>query len=148
MPLLRALVARLGRGAIALPIAGMAGIFTLSSFPGGEQEVLGVSFEVAPKVGNFLHLPAYFTLATLWKIALEARQVPAPRSSWLAVVLATAFGALDELHQYFVPERCMDAKDALANLLGALIAVPAWPWVRGLFFPGVGRGARRSVPLQ
>jgi hypothetical protein len=131
-----ALVARLGKGAIALPIACMAAIFTLSSFHGGEQDVLGYTFEVTPKVGNFLHLPAYFVLSTCWKVALTAWRVPERKGSWLAVAYATAFGALDEVHQYFVPERCMDYKDAIANLLGALLALPAWPLVRRLFFPG------------
>jgi VanZ family protein len=112
----------------------MAAIFTLSSFPGGEQEMLGYTFEVTPKVGNFLHVPAYFVLGTCWKVGLTAWGVRGRKGSWLAVIYSTVFGALDEIHQYFVPERCMDYKDAITNFLGALLAILAWPLVGRLFF--------------
>ena len=132
--MLRKLIAKLGRRTILLPLGCMGLIFLLSSIPGGRHDLLGYEFQLAPDIGNLLHLPAYAVLATLWMIALESRGAPARRAAVLACIYATLFGAADEVHQAFVPLRCMDARDVLANLLGALAAALAWPWVRFLFF--------------
>jgi VanZ family protein len=46
-----------------------------------------------------------------------------------AVVLATAYGVTDEVHQHFVPGRTMDVMDLVADGIGAAagaIAVYAW----------------------
>jgi len=142
--MLRNLIARLGRKTILLPLGCMGLIFCLSSIPGGRHELLGYEFQLAPDLGNLLHLPAYAALATFWMIALESRGVPARRAALLACVYATLFGAADELHQFFVPLRCMDARDVLANFLGALAAALVWPWARSLFFEP-GRTARRGI---
>lgn len=42
---------------------------------------------------------------------------------WLAVLLASLYGATDELHQAFVPGRSADASDWLADTAGAALAV-------------------------
>jgi VanZ family protein len=130
----RNLVSRLGSRTLYLPIGCMGLIFLLSSIPGGRHDLLGYEFQLAPRIGNFLHLPVYAVLATLWMVALEARGAPPGRAALLACIYATLFGAADEVHQHFVPLRCMDARDALANLLGAMGAALAWPWMRSLFF--------------
>jgi VanZ family protein len=38
-----------------------------------------------------------------------------------------AFGALDEVHQGFVPGRSQDAMDWVADAAGAALAVVLWP---------------------
>ena len=131
---LRDIVENLGRRTVVFPVAFMGFIFLLSSIPGGKKHVLGYSFELNPHFGNFLHVPVYCLLATLWLITLQTWQVPLRKSLVLAVVYATLYGALDEVHQYFVPDRFMSLMDVLANLLGALIAAFCWRHLRGLFF--------------
>lgn len=49
----------------------------------------------------------------------------------LAVALASIYGAVDELHQAFVPGRSADAADWLADTLGAALAVLALRWWTG-----------------
>ena len=132
------MVRRLGPRTLALPILYMALIFGLSSIPGGSHDVLGYKLELSPRLGNFLHLPVYYVLGVLWQVALEARGLGRSRSALLACILATAFGALDEVHQYFVPLRYMDIRDVIANFLGVLAAVLTWPWVRPIFFARSG----------
>jgi VanZ family protein len=46
-----------------------------------------------------------------------------------SVVLATAYGATDEVHQHFVPGRTMDPRDLLADAIGAAIgAIAVYAW--------------------
>ncbi|HVR74274.1 MAG TPA: VanZ family protein [Planctomycetota bacterium] len=130
----RTVIRRAGRWTLALPVAGMAFLFFLSSIPGGEHEVLGYAFEIAPELGNFLHIPAYYVLALLWKIALEAWAAPEHKTSALAIIFTTVFGALDEYHQSFVPNRFMDARDVVVNFFGAVLTVLTWRFVRPIFF--------------
>jgi VanZ family protein len=44
----------------------------------------------------------------------------------LAVLLATAYGVSDELHQSFVPHRTMDIADVAADFVGAAIGAAAY----------------------
>jgi VanZ family protein len=141
---IRNIVRGLGRRAIVLPILCMAFIFGLSSIPGGSHDVLGYTLDLSPRIGNFLHLPVYYVLGALWLVALEARGVPGARAAVLACFLGTAFGALDEVHQYFVPLRSMDIRDVIANFAGCLAAALTWPWTRAIFF---AREEHRGQPV-
>jgi len=130
--MLKKLVARLGRWWILLPCAYMAGIFCLSHTPGHELphwELEGIN------VGNILHFPVYYGLGFLWLLTLEAWPLAGNRPYFLAVALATAFGAIDEVHQSFVPSRSMDFWDGVVNFAGAACAALTWSWIRPLFFP-------------
>lgn len=44
----------------------------------------------------------------------------------IAILLTSLFGAVDELHQYFVPGRSADYQDWLADTIGAIIAMIAY----------------------
>lgn len=94
-----------------LPAAALAGtIFTLSSLPG---KTYGPSpFPGADKV---VHTAEYALLGAATVFAWERAL-----ASWLAVV---AFGATDEIHQHWVPERSMDGWDLLADGGGAILGV-------------------------
>jgi len=47
----------------------------------------------------------------------------------VGVLIAAAYGATDELHQYFVPGRQADVADLLADAIGAIAAAGAiWAW--------------------
>lgn len=75
------------------------------------------------------HAAAFAVLAASWVFALLPRRRPSWRLGLLAVGLATAWGALDELHQSFVPERTASIGDVIADgagaALGATLAVLA-----------------------
>ena len=48
-----------------------------------------------------------------------------------AIVVATLYGISDEIHQYFVPQRQVEARDVLADALGASVAAGAmYIWSR------------------
>jgi len=63
------------------------------------------------------HAAAYavLTLLLLW-----GARFPRDRAAWGWVLLAVLYGALDEVHQRFVPLRHADVFDLLADALGAV----------------------------
>ena len=83
-----------------------------------------------PKVGpqfhnvdKIHHLIAYAVLGALVMFALRrANNLPLPKAFVLAILISSAYGATDEFHQRFVPNRICDVWDWTADTLGAGIA--------------------------
>ncbi|MBI1388069.1 MAG: VanZ family protein [bacterium] len=101
------------------PIAHMALIFYLSSreqFPGPPSFI--------PYPDKIAHTFLYGLLGFLFLRALLKGEYA--RITWraagLAIALAALYGATDEFHQYFVPNRTTDVMDWLADLSGASLA--------------------------
>lgn len=93
----------------------MAGLFGLSSVPDDPKRPGIAALFPPPALQNALHIPAYAGLSfVLWK-GLRGRR----HAALLAAAIATAYGALDEVHQMFVTGRTASVTDALANALGA-----------------------------
>ena len=77
----------------------------------------------APPVGltfsdKLAHFTEYFVLGALvtfgsWRSGSRLLNLP------VAILLCAAFGAIDELHQSFVPGRSMDIYDVIADTIGA-----------------------------
>ncbi|MDP2401517.1 MAG: VanZ family protein, partial [Actinomycetota bacterium] len=89
-------------------------IFAVSSVPGSN---LPPGPYAAP--GHFV---AYAILGTLIYIALRPRHLR-PAAVSLAIILASLYGATDELHQAFVPGRTPDITDWGIDTLGAAAGV-------------------------
>ena len=102
----------------APPIFYMGFIFFASSVPGDELPSWGFWDKAE-------HLLAYSVLGVLFLIpTAEARlALVTPRTGALAVVLATLYGAFDEIHQSFTPDRSPDVHDLFADFLGATVGV-------------------------
>jgi VanZ family protein len=94
----------------------MAGIFVVSSIP----DVGPLPGDVSDKTGHTL---AYAVLALLVLYALADGRISGVtmRNTLLAIVIATIYGASDELHQRFVPGRSPDLLDVRADAIGATI---------------------------
>lgn len=93
----------------ALAWAGL--IFWLSS-----QPRLPAPPFAFPGADKLAHAAAFGLLALLVLFALPVRSL---RAALAAVVLATAYGLADEVHQAFVAGRSSDALDLLADAAGA-----------------------------
>jgi VanZ family protein len=93
-----------------------------------------------------LHAIVYAGLALLVLRALasaDAGRVTRGRALGAAAI-AAAYGVTDELHQWFVPGRVVDAFDLLANAVGALAStLPAWAVAR----VRTRSAARSSAPM-
>jgi VanZ family protein len=119
-----------GRVGIWAPVAiYMALIFAGSSLSRPPQ--------VGPDVSDkLLHFVVYAGLGVVLVRALSRRWT-APVTARVAVraaLIAAVYGASDELHQAFVPERDSEVLDVAADAAGAAIASGAlWAWdiIRG-----------------
>jgi VanZ family protein len=68
------------------------------------------------------HLGAYGLLAALVLYALRrGHNLPLRRTTLLVILLGAGYGALDEYHQAFVPNRCASLGDWVADVLGVLV---------------------------
>lgn len=69
------------------------------------------------------HFGLYFGLGTLLSLVVYACfRIRDRRFFWVVWGLGTLWGALDELHQYFVPGRSMQVKDMLLDSSGVFFA--------------------------
>ena len=96
-------------------------IFVLSSVPG--RNLPEMPAQNADKV---VHGLVYGVLGALFQWAVRRTwRVSGPAGAALAVVLATAYGVSDELHQLLTPGRSADVYDVFADAVGAGIGVLA-----------------------
>jgi VanZ family protein len=108
-----------------LPAAIWAGtIFFLSSQPPvipAEQKVALMPLD------KWAHLAAFGLLAALVIFALRrAHNLTLPRTAALAIILASAYGAVDEWHQALVPNRYCSLGDWIADATGAALVGLTW----------------------
>ena len=98
---------------------------SLSRVPGAEvgEKIAGANFAA------LAHVLEYGAMAFF--IAVALRLTTRIFRVWLGVFLLTAtLGALDELHQAFVPGRLADIRDLGWDILGAGLALGAWRILR------------------
>jgi len=96
----------------------MALIFGTSSIPDLQRLPGNISDKTA-------HGLAYAMLgaALLWGTTDRRRRAVRASSAVAAVAGAAAYGAFDEVHQWFVPGRTMSLADWAADVIGATAAV-------------------------
>ena len=103
-----------------IPPALWAGtIFFLSA-----QSVLP---NLAPGVRNFdkvEHFSAYGLLGLLvMEAVLRGGIQSLPKAALVAILITSAYGASDEFHQWFVPNRSCDVWDWTADTIGGILGV-------------------------
>jgi hypothetical protein len=102
-----------------VPAAALMGlIWYLSSQP-----------DVGPDLGGWarlatsaVHFAQFGVLCALWWWALDGRLLP-------AAAIALVWGALDELHQSWVPKRDADPIDLLVDAAGIAVACLVLRWL-------------------
>ncbi len=109
---------------VVITLSYMCVLFILSSIPGGRENGPLVS----AKLANMLHIPAYGLLALLWIVTLRDHGITKHRSMCFAFLVASAYGALTELHQVWIPGRCASASDVMFDVAGGLIFIWLYWW--------------------
>jgi VanZ family protein len=104
------------RWAALLPLAWAATIAWLSHQPNPP-----VSLPPFPHADKLAHAGAFAILSALVVVGLRGWGRSGARALWIAVAVASLYGAADELHQSFVPGRAPDPWDWAADTAGALL---------------------------
>jgi VanZ family protein len=93
-------------------------ILVLTSVPGGSVPDGPAGFD------KLVHFGLYAVLGALATRALLERAPAATLPSLARLLLAIAcFALVDEAHQQFIPGRSADARDILADVAGAAVAI-------------------------
>jgi VanZ family protein len=95
---------------------------SLSNLPFDHPPISTLLFGFQHRVA---HVVAFGTLALLARWAFDGF----PRAALLALLLTSAFGATDELHQRFTPHRHPGLDDWLVDTLAGGLAMLVWPRV-------------------
>lgn len=95
-------------------------IFSASAVPGSK---------IPGHFGNAAHVVEYMVFAVLLSLPLSRRR-GVWRAAAIALLIASAYGITDEIHQAFVPLRTPDVADWGRDTLGALIGVALIAWAR------------------
>jgi hypothetical protein len=136
---LRDLVERAGRAPVVLrrllPLAWAGLIWWLSSrTPSGSAAGFGLVF-----LFNGAHVVVFGMLAALLHLALPPAAPPHSRDAavpgvarrfWWACALAAVYGAVDELHQAYVPGRVASVFDWTSDAVGAVLGAALMTWLR------------------
>jgi VanZ family protein len=113
------------RYCVIWPLLYMVGIFCLSSISdqGAANNTLNPLAWISPNVQNFLHLPVYGGLASLWFWALRHWVTESGYKYLLALLFTLGYGLLDEWHQTFVAGRFGTLTDVGFDVMGAVIGL-------------------------
>lgn len=109
-----------------LPALGLMALIFLLSAQSGLRVSEDVSVEKPFRVSA--HLVAFAGLAGLLLFALARGGRPAWWHAAIALVVTVGYGATDELHQSFVPDRAGRVDDLIVDTIGAGIGL-AIAWV-------------------
>lgn len=104
-----------------LPLAYMALIWTLSSFPADEFVALP-DLSLDRIIKESLHLVEFGILYLLFALALFGNGQLTKKTSLLFAIIACLYGALDEIHQSFVPYRSATWIDLVKDVIGVTVA--------------------------
>jgi VanZ family protein len=105
-------------------LAWMATIFIASSIPGDSMPGAQIF-----RLDKVIHFGVFGVLGALaaWALPRAGGQV----RWWLAWLITTAWGACDELHQWFVPGRYVELLDLVADSAGGLVGgLAVYMWAR------------------
>jgi VanZ family protein len=117
----------------ALALLWAAVIFAVSASPN--------PFPFLPKgllsADKLIHAGVYALLGALVRVALAGTRLRPRSALLLTAALATLYGASDEIHQRYVPNREATFADLAADAIGALVGAAA----AGIALRRQGRGA-------
>jgi VanZ family protein len=95
-----------------------ATILTLTSYP--KLEIPDIGFNAIDKVA---HLGVYFIFGFLIIRALAEGRAQTLRDYIKTSLFGICFALFDELHQLFIPGRCCEAWDAVADIIGIFLGL-------------------------
>ena len=93
---------------------------------------------------KFLHLGAFAGLAFLLAYAFSGRR-PTPARLMLVAVVASCYGAFDELSQLLIPSRTADFYDWIADMLGVGLGILTYTTLVSWLWSAAGSPSRPAA---
>jgi VanZ family protein len=109
------------RARFIVPLAWMAVIWMLSSLPAAADQTIGGIF-LPTLLQKTAHLVVYAVLGSLWFWVFDFGRLVKAAAVW-ACCLTTAYAAVDEFHQTFVPGRYGSPWDVALDAVGVLLGL-------------------------
>ncbi len=105
----------------------MGTIFFLSHQPGDTFD----SVIYFPGEDKIAHFTIYFLLglSVIYAFGWHKGNTRVMRTGVVTVSICLLYGISDEVHQFFIPDRCMSLADLVADFCGAGVAVLIWAQV-------------------
>lgn len=108
------------RGVRFLPMCCMLAVIFASASMSGKT----IIFLNSLHLDKILHALAYAALAGSCYIALRPNRTGKQiRTSLLVIAICLFSGIMEEIYQHFIPNRVMDHKDVVADMIGTLAVV-------------------------
>ena len=112
---------------IAVALAGMAFFTFLFCLPGSDLPQTGF-FSNIPYFDKWVHMGIFCTIIILWGWAMQLFRY---KELSILFVLAAIYGFLIEVVQYqFIPDRSFDLTDVAADIIGALMGLLLWRYIK------------------
>jgi VanZ family protein len=104
-------------------------LFTATTIPGNQLPDIHLSDKIE-------HFSAFFILAVLLNLTLIYQRKSLLLFKYAAlvtIIICLSYGAIDELHQMFIPGRTADLRDWLADSTGVILGVLIMNFAKNLF---------------
>lgn len=104
-------------------------LFTATTIPGNQLPDIHLSDKIE-------HFSAFFILAVLLNLTLIYQRKSLLLFKYAAlvtIIICLSYGAIDELHQMFIPGRSADLRDWLADSVGVILGVLILNFAKSLF---------------
>ena len=104
-------------------------LFTATTLPGNQLPDLHLSDKIE-------HFSAFFILAVMLNLALIFQRksfIIFKYAALVTIIITLSYGAVDELHQLFIPGRSADIRDWLADSTGGILGVFILNLVKSLY---------------
>lgn len=103
-------------------------IFLFSSFETIRTSKIYWQDFLVKKTAHVIEYGIFFIL--LYRALINTGEFSRWQAAWISLVIATVYGASDEIHQAFVPGRESAARDILFDAGGAILSwILLWKWL-------------------
>ena len=104
-------------------------LFTATTIPGNQLPDIHLSDKIE-------HFSAFFILAILLNLTMIYQRksfLLFKNAALVTIIICLSYGAIDELHQMFIPGRSADIRDWLADSIGVILGVLVLNLAKNLF---------------
>ncbi|MEC9292828.1 MAG: VanZ family protein [Chloroflexota bacterium] len=111
----------------SLSIAWMAFIYTLSDTPAKDFDVARSTIKWLPFANSLVHIGLFMVLSVfVLRTLVLSRLVSQPLIAYLTIVITSAYGILDEIHQSKIEGRTSETIDVVSDIFGSILIVVFW----------------------